>query len=60
MQIIKDNSPWGKFRDRLAWRIANLALNHIATPWYRAMIDGTIRIGLADARQKEARRIRNN
>lgn len=53
MKYEYDNTRWGKFRDGLAWRIANFALNQIATPWYRAMISGSIRLGL-DAAVKES------
>jgi len=52
--------PWWKsrttWRDRLAWRLANLSLR-IATPWYRNMIGGAIQYGLiAAARDEEAAR----
>lgn len=47
--IEKDNSFVGKTRDKVAWAIAQFALNRIATPWYRGMIDGSIRLGLAKA-----------
>jgi len=44
-----DDSRMGRARDRLAWWIANFAMNHIATPWYRGMITGSIRLGLQKA-----------
>lgn len=47
----RDTSRFGNFRDNLARKIANFALNYIATPWYRAMIGGTIRYGLEAARK---------
>lgn len=50
--IEKDNTRLGKFRDNLAWSIANFALNHIATPWYRAMICGSIELGLDEAAKR--------
>lgn len=53
MRPIQDDSAWGRFRDRLAWRIANFALNEIATPWYRAMIGGSILLGLEEAAKGE-------
>lgn len=37
------------WRDRLAWMIIDLTLKHIATPHYRDMIAGSIRLGLATA-----------
>jgi hypothetical protein len=40
-----DRTPIDKARDRLAWALANAALK-IGTPWYRAMIGGSIRYGL--------------
>lgn len=49
----RDDTRWGKFRDGLAVRIANFALNYIATPWYRGMISGSIILGL-DTAAKES------
>lgn len=37
------------WRDRLAWMIIDLTLKHIATPHYRDMIAGSIRLGMATA-----------
>lgn len=48
-EIEYDTTPWGKFRDALAWRIANFAMNRLATPWYRAMITGAINLGIDEA-----------
>lgn len=48
----RDLSWWGRTRDNLAWWIAQTALNHIATPWYRGMIGGAIKIGLVEAAKK--------
>lgn len=45
-------SHWGSIRDAVAWHIAGFALRRIATPWYRAMISGSIRLGLDAARQE--------
>ncbi len=41
------------FRDKVAQWLCNVILNHIATPWYRKMIDGAIRYGLAAAARDE-------
>lgn len=49
MTIERDTTRWGKFRDAIAWRICNFALDKIATPWYRGMISGSIRLGLESA-----------
>lgn len=49
-----DGSAFGRFRDRLAYSIATFALKRIATPWYAAMIGGSVRLGLEAAR-REAR-----
>lgn len=38
-----------RLRNVLAWRIANFALDHIATKNYRDMIDGSIRYGMNSA-----------
>ena len=40
-------------RDRFAQWVCNLALRHIATPWYRTRIDGAIRYGLMAAARDE-------
>ena len=47
-----DTSAWGKFRDNTAYGIATFALKHIATPWYKAMIAGSIRLGLQAATEE--------
>jgi hypothetical protein len=36
-------------RDRLACWLCNVILNHLATPWYRKMVGGSIRYGLLSA-----------
>lgn len=56
---VYDGSTWGRFRDTLAHRIANFALRWIATPWYRGMVDGSIRYGLASA-ARDSRAERGN
>lgn len=48
----RDDTPFGKARDRAAWAVASFALKHIATPWYAAMIEGSIRLGLRAAEQE--------
>lgn len=53
--IERDNSRWGKFRDVLAWRIANFALKYIATKWYSGMITGSIQYGL-DAAVRDSKK----
>ena len=53
MSIQRDNSAWGKTRDRVAWAVANFALNHIATPWYRTMILGLINYGMIASHEEE-------
>lgn len=50
-----DRTPLGRLRDKVAHRVANFALRHIATPWYRAMIDGSIRVGLTMAAGERSR-----
>jgi hypothetical protein len=40
-------------RDRLACWLCNLILNHLATPWYRKMVGGSIRYGLLAAASDE-------
>lgn len=50
-----DTSAWGKFRDNTAYGIATFALKHIATPWYGAMIAGSIRLCLQSARDEAHR-----
>lgn len=51
-----DRTWLGRLRDNLAYAIATWTFNTIATPWYRAMIDGSIRLGLATAREEARRR----
>lgn len=41
-------------RDRIACAVANFALNYIASAWYRKMIGGSIRYGLAGAARDAA------
>lgn len=43
-----DRSAVGQARDRVGWLLATLGLK-IATPWYRNMISGSIRLGLNTA-----------
>ena len=45
-----DMTGW---RDRLAQRCANWALNHIATPEYRDKVSGHIRYGMNAAARDE-------
>lgn len=40
----------GKVRDRVAYRVACAALR-CASPWYRGMVDGSIRYGLASVQR---------
>lgn len=47
----RDETRWGRFRNWLAYKIASFALGCIATPWYAAMIGGSVRLGL-DAASK--------
>lgn len=47
---VADRSHTDSIRDRIAWRLCNLILHTIATPWYRRNMDALIRIGLARAR----------
>jgi len=47
-----DKSSWGQFRDSLAYHLATFAFKRIATPWYAAMIEGSIRFGLESARRE--------
>lgn len=41
-----------RLRDDIACAIANFALNYIATPRYRDLIDGAIRLGIETAREE--------
>jgi hypothetical protein len=34
------------YRDRFVCALCNFLLNHVATPWYRDMVGGSIRYGL--------------
>lgn len=45
----RDNSKVGRARDWIAWKVANFALRKIATPWFRAMVEGAIKLGLETA-----------
>ena len=40
------NSTTILMRDRIACRLCNFILRHLASPWYRAMIGGSISYGL--------------
>jgi hypothetical protein len=48
----------GGLRDQIAWRIANFALNHIATEVYRSRIASLIVLGVLSA-EEEKDRIKN-
>lgn len=48
----RDKSWWGKSRDQLAYWIFCFG-GWVATEWYAAMIEGSIRLGLDSARQEE-------
>lgn len=57
MLIRQSGSRLDRLRDGLAQRIANFALRHIATRWYRQMIEGSIRYGMeAAARDAQAQK----
>lgn len=45
-----DKSWHGRLRDKLGWAIMTLGIK-IATPWYRAMIGGSIAYGLEAAKR---------
>ena len=47
-----DRSWWGRTRDEIAFRIATFTFNHIATQWYSAMIEGSIRLGIKAAHEE--------
>lgn len=49
----RDNSFIGRTRDHVAWMLAQFAFKYVATPWYRGMIDGSIRLGLKTAAEEE-------
>lgn len=51
--IERDTSFMGRARDHLAWTLAQFAFEYIATPWYRGMIAGSIRLGLETAAKEE-------
>ena len=46
-----DGTLIGRTRDRLAWALATFALKYVATPWYAAMLEGSIKLGLKAARE---------
>ena len=48
-----EETHWGAFRNALAHGIANFALTYIATPWYRDMIGGLVRLGMATVEKEE-------
>lgn len=48
----RDKSWWGHKRDDIAFHIAVFTFKHLATKWYAAMIEGSIRLGLDAARQE--------
>lgn len=50
---VRDNSWWGRTRDNIAYYIALFAFNVVATKWYSAIIEGSIRLGLDAAREEE-------
>lgn len=43
---VRDDSWWGRTRDKIAYHIALFAFDVVATKWYSAMIEGSIRLGL--------------
>lgn len=47
-----DRSRIGRLRDEIAFHVARFAFEKIATRWYAAMIEGSIRLGLDAARQE--------
>lgn len=51
---LPDKSRFARFRDGLVRVVCNLMLRHVATEWYRKMIEGSILYGL-DAVRKESR-----
>lgn len=53
--IPRDTTPFGRFRDSFAMRIANFALNRIATPWYRNQIAGYILFGMTEAAKESSK-----
>lgn len=50
MSIMPDTSRTGAFRDTVVQKLSNWLLNHVATGWYRAMISGSIQLGLEAAK----------
>lgn len=47
-------SRWDQWRDNTACRLCNMILRHLATPYYRRMIEGSIRLGFATAMNPDA------
>lgn len=47
----RDTSRWGRFRDNIAWKLCGWLLDHVATEWYRTMIQGSILYGLDAAKR---------
>lgn len=39
-------------RDKVAYRLANFVLRHLASPWYRDTLDAVIREGMASAQKR--------
>lgn len=48
---LPDKSRFGRFRDDLTRVVCNFMLRHVATEWYRKMIEGSILYGLEAARK---------
>lgn len=42
------DQPWlhPKVRTKLAEKVCNFMLRHVAEPWYRTMVEGSIRVGM--------------
>ena len=60
MQVpTRDNSWFGRTRDRVAWAIASFALKYIATTWYEKMIEGLINYGMA-ASKRDSEQLTND
>jgi hypothetical protein len=52
--VTERRDTWlARIRDKVAYRVANGALNTIATPWYRDMLDGAMRLGLQSAERTD-------
>jgi hypothetical protein len=49
-----------RFRDRFVCVVCNFLLRHVASEWYRAMIDRSIRLGLRTAAEEASRESRRS